>query len=658
MNRKSLLMMAGAMAFSLSAGAQDCVSLYKKANSLKNSGKYEKAIVYYRQAMACDAALRTDCGKWIKYCENASRARTGGVRGLQVSSQEVVIPYQGGHETVNISSDEKWLALGGAEWCEAIEKDKRNLILQCAEQNNSTSDKVTMVTVKSGQSSKVVKVIQQGRSPYLEVGARNLNFPAKGTDDVLAVESNVDEWKVSRMPSWCKVEKQADGLHIIVLPNESVQERNDEIVVEIPTQKVRVLVQQGAGEEHLSLSQNNLVLNGEGDVHYLKVYTDAPNWFVGDHDTWVNVQRVGADSLRLECGKNIPNGEPRYGNVQIRTDRQTADVMLTQTKRDKVDLLFQSSIIGGRNISFGFSASYLFPDVASSCSGGYVGSVMDYGTGTSRENASYTSATGFSFGAFADIRLYKNIFLNAGVNFTQVKYKNEFNLPTTYTCSDDMIMYLQGEVQNAYKEEYTHTMLEIPVLASYRFKINEASHVQLSLGLVISMGLSSKMQLTGNTDSDTMHKYYSSTNYLADNSNYVWHTATSAEFDLYQKSVTYTTAYTTGNDHDTKAVQSFQASPFQKLNGGLRVGAAYEISGLSFGLYYTHMLTNYNKLTVSRSGLNNARCIMVNQGVDHGNSGGPVFVENGGKLYVIGIVSHGDANSEMYNHIIPMCNLN
>ncbi len=62
-------------------------------------------------------------------------------------------------------------------------------------------------------------------------------------------------------------------------------------------------------EKHLTLSQNNLVLNSEGDVHYVKVYTDADNWFVGDYPTWMNVQRVGKDSIRVECGKNLPNSE-------------------------------------------------------------------------------------------------------------------------------------------------------------------------------------------------------------------------------------------------------------------------------------------------------------------------------------------------------------
>lgn len=65
----------------------------------------------------------------------------------------------------------------------------------------------------------------------------------------------------------------------------------------------------------------------------------------------------------------------------------------------------------------------------------------------------------------------------------------------------------------------------------------------------------------------------------------------------------------------------------------------------------------YNSMTISRDGLNDSRCIMISQGVDHGNSGGPVFVLQNGKLSVIGIVSRGDHNSKYYNHLIPMSNL-
>lgn len=65
----------------------------------------------------------------------------------------------------------------------------------------------------------------------------------------------------------------------------------------------------------------------------------------------------------------------------------------------------------------------------------------------------------------------------------------------------------------------------------------------------------------------------------------------------------------------------------------------------------------YYSMTVSRDGLNDARCIMVSQGADHGNSGGPVFALQNGKLQAVGIVSRGDYKSDYYNHLIPMSNL-
>ena len=65
----------------------------------------------------------------------------------------------------------------------------------------------------------------------------------------------------------------------------------------------------------------------------------------------------------------------------------------------------------------------------------------------------------------------------------------------------------------------------------------------------------------------------------------------------------------------------------------------------------------YNSMSISRDGLNDSRCIMISQGVDHGNSGGPAFVMDQGVLKVIGIVSRGDNKSAFYNHLVPMSNL-
>jgi S1-C subfamily serine protease len=62
----------------------------------------------------------------------------------------------------------------------------------------------------------------------------------------------------------------------------------------------------------------------------------------------------------------------------------------------------------------------------------------------------------------------------------------------------------------------------------------------------------------------------------------------------------------------------------------------------------------YNKMSVSRDNLNSAGCIMISQGADHGNSGGPVFAIRNNHLVVVGIMSRGDPNSYQYNHIVPI----
>ena len=413
---KVFFVAVGLLVGSLQISAQSCMDLYQRANSLRDSKKWLEAISYYQRAKKCDPNLRRDCDEQIEKCRKRLPV-------LEISDQEILIPYQGGDKQIKVKSTDKWKVDGTTEWCSVNADNSKDFIIQCRQANNSTRRKIVTLLVKSGDLFKSVRVVQEARPEYIEVGAQSLSFPAKGTEDNIAIESNAN-WDVTSVPSWCKIEKKDDGLHIIVTPNDRVMERTADIIVVSPSKSVTIKLYQAAGEEHLTLSQNNLVLNSEGDVHYMKVYTDAANWFVGDYPTWMNVQKVGKDSIRIECGKNIANGEPRSGSVQVRTDRQTAGVMITQTPRMPQDLIFpDSKLVGGRNFSLGVSAGYYAPFIGASAGGDYMGSVLDYGLGTSEENASYKSATGFNVGLFADVRLYKNIFLTAGVNFSQIKYK-------------------------------------------------------------------------------------------------------------------------------------------------------------------------------------------------------------------------------------------
>lgn len=421
---KLLIVLVALFAMTASLQAQSCVELFKRAKSLQESGKYDDAIVYYEKAKACDPHLTKDCDRLIREC-NSKRDH------LEISHKEILIPYQGSDSQINITSNKDWLIENESDWCKIELLEKDGLIVQCREANNSTREKINYFTVKSGSLYQTVKVVQAARPEYIDVGATSLAFPANGTEQVVSVESNA-KWDVTSVPSWCKIEKTDTVIRIIVSPNDQVIDRTDDIIVYSPSEKVVVKIYQGAGNENLTLSQSELNMSSEGDVRYVRVYTDADNWFVGDFPNWINVQKVGTDSLRIQCAQNIPNGEIRSGSVQVRTDRQNAGVMITQASRMPQDLIFpESSIVGGRNFSVGISASYYVPFVGSSAGGDYVGSVVDYSLGTAKENAQYKSAIGYSFGLYGDIRLYKNIFLQVGANFTQIKYKNNFNQSAT-----------------------------------------------------------------------------------------------------------------------------------------------------------------------------------------------------------------------------------
>lgn len=594
----TIIVAIGTLVFATQAHAQkslSCNEMFKHANDLRAAGKYGKAISYYKRAMNCDANLGKDCIKWIAWCEeHISKGKDDEKqkKHLNISEQKVTIPWYGSDKQITVDANGKWDVESNDKWLKTASHGSKNFIIQCREANNSTRDKVSTLQVVSGSLYKSIEVTQSGRPEYIEAGATKLSFPAKGADDNVAIESNAN-WDVIEMPSWCKIEKKDDGIHIVVSPNDRVMERDGDIVVKSPSQSVTITIRQGAGEEHLALSQNDITIDENGGEHYIKVYTDAANWKMGDFPSWLNAERVGKDSIRIWAGKNVPNGESRSGSVKISTDRQTAGVMVTQSARfagTVYDEFFKG--IGGRRLSFGVSASYYMPFVSTSAGSKFVGSVLDYGLGDSREEASYKSAKGFSVGLFADYRVYRNIYLIAGVNYTHISYENTFRNPATWTYPYSEIEYCSGEFDNSYKEEYTHNMIEVPIMASYRFKVNDVSHVQLNLGPVLNFGLSAKAKVSGNTDTNTGVPFHSVYTGQQTGISIPIHYSTNADLDLYKADNGFTRVSTTGNDVRMNERLSAQECPLLKFNCGLRVGVAYEWVGISFGLYYTYMFTN------------------------------------------------------------------
>lgn len=125
--------------------------------------------------------------------------------------------------------------------------------------------------------------------------------------------------------------------------------------------------------------------------------------------------------------------------------------------------------------------------------------------------------------------------------------------------------------------------------------------------------------------------------------------------------------------YTTKCPRKGSLTYDSQLSKNMKAGQTVHVlgfpAGLGFGDGNRMVEPIYNQMYVSRDGLNDSKCIMVSEGVAHGNSGGPVFAYVNGRLFVVGIVSRKEVATQMlgtfgvqqqqqqYDQLVPMSNL-
>lgn len=314
----------------------------------------------------------------------------------------------------------------------------------------------------------------------------------------------------------------------------------------------------------------------------------------------VNGRQVGVSpykSERLEPGNyRVHIEKEKYYPIDTLVRLREGDnLQFTCTLTSFADSLFYNRELGGHKISFGVNVGYLQPFASSSASG-FIGSPLNYSLANENENVNYKSQSGFTVGLITDIKLYKNLYLTTGVNYSNYKYSNEFN----YNFSDFIVKTINnkvysGEMKTEFKEDYSFHMIEIPILASYRFVLTKTGSLHLNFGPYISYGLSAKMKFSGTADCNgevydrTIGKEYDS-----DKGTFLETSHTSGNFDLYSKNMSYTKVEESGNNigREVQSDYSFEDSPYNRFNFGLKLGVAYELRGFQLGIGYNLQLTN------------------------------------------------------------------
>ena len=576
--------------------AQSCRDLFRDANQLFQEGKLDKAKTKYQQVVNCgDNFYLPDSKERINWINRAT-AKPNKAKPFAISNNEIVIPYQGGQDVITVDGDGSWTATvdtSGQDWCK-IKKEKGKVYI-ISDANENSFDRACEINITMGGKSKSVTVINNKAPEVLVPAVENVTFPSQGETNTIEIRSNTD-WKITEAPSWIITTKEDGKITLTAHANGDNKDRKAEIKIESTAKTIIINIYQGAGLDHLAFSKNDLHFGPDGGDEYINVYTDADDWRFGDFPHWCQVTKEADNLIRVHCTPNDPINLNREASVNVTTGKQTLGINVTQEAKPFVAVIPDFGI-GGRAISFGVNAGFVNPVISASSGGDFTGSVINYALGNHDEDVSYSASGGFNVGLFADIRLYKNLYMKAGLEYTHYSYKNEFNKNVVRRILQTSQYYLGGPTENNYKEEYNLNQLEIPILASYRIATSRISQIQMNIGPVIYYGLSAKMKFSGNTDAEkTLHAYkYTNLKYtdqLFNNSTYSSHYAGSGEVDLYGKHFDYIETYTMGNNADLRKSYDVDSSPFKRLNIGIRMGAAFEYAGISLGLEYNLMLTN------------------------------------------------------------------
>lgn len=579
----------------------ECTELVRQANASFDKGKYSDAKVLYERALA------TGDGFYTGYCHEklnatnallaANKKRTSRTPVFEISQDTVKISYVGGDYPVHVEGT-NWSASTpeDEDWCRIEIDRKKGMVKIYSSPNQSTNTRSTFVTISNGNGmKKTVEVINEGSPEILRSSAQNLVFTPDGETNVVDIDANTD-WNIADVPGWLRAIKGAGDIQFTASPNEENRDRIAQVRVETPSkQEITINIIQGATLDSLAFSKNDLHFGPDGGDEYIHVLTNAEDWKFGDFPHWCQLEKIDDKTIKVHCTPNEPVNMPREASVNVTTGTQHLGINVFQAPKPIVHIIPVDGI-GGRKISFGFSAGYVNPSISANSSSVHTFSPINYAQGNEKEQVNYSSSGGFSLAAYSDIRVYKNLYINVGLNFLYYKYKNRLDGILDITRPMTNKYYLRGEMLSSYKEEYTMMELDIPVLVSYRIPITRKGHLRINAGPVLSIGLKSELDFSGKSNSEDMKAYKIVNGVMTseryDYANHPEHLNYFGNLNMYSDNVILNWYTSDGANGGMKDPYKFASAPYKRINFGLRFGLGYEFMGISLDVSYQFMVTN------------------------------------------------------------------
>ena len=170
---------------------------------------------------------------WIKQNELIS---------LSVSSEKIEFGSLGGKKEIYVTSNiSSWEVSGNPSWCSA-KKSANGISLNCAA-NETSNNRDFFLEINAGEKSERIYILQE-KYIFLTLSDTIIEFPLKGGNKNITINTNAILWNTSNEISWCPMTKSENAITFYCKANPYIYERSEKLIFVADNEYKTILIKQ------------------------------------------------------------------------------------------------------------------------------------------------------------------------------------------------------------------------------------------------------------------------------------------------------------------------------------------------------------------------------------------------------------------------------
>lgn len=275
---------------------------------------------------------------------------------LEIIKNVEVFTAEGGTQDVEFSASQKWTVESEQSWCSVSPttgmSGKRSVAIS-VKANETTDERNSKVTFKSGTAEKIISVVQKQKNALLLSSAK-ADVPSEGKDLSVEVKANVNfEYVIDEAAKEWIVPIESRGMKTSTVSfkikkNEVVEKREGKIYFVAGNLKETFTVYQKGDEARLILNKKEYIIDYNAQDVTIDVESNISDYEIKmPRETWLsrNTSRSMSSYSHVIAVKENTTGGDRSATIKFICGERTDSVKIIQKQKDVIALLLNDSCL-------------------------------------------------------------------------------------------------------------------------------------------------------------------------------------------------------------------------------------------------------------------------------------------------------------------------